>query len=146
MVRAVCAPSLAPLCKSLRCNVAQGARRIVHVHSSSKSDSLLSTHHTHYTLGLHTGYNSVLYLHAASLSGTANHNGQALVRELPVSVQNGAPQQQIQPNTDTQTQVEEYDTLLRKERSMWTLQQLSGVVVGRRGFLRPVSIATHSSS
>ena len=29
---------------------------------------------------------------------------------------------------------------------MWTLQQLSGVVVGRRGFLRPVSIATHSSS
>ncbi|KAF3843171.1 hypothetical protein F7725_002020 [Dissostichus mawsoni] len=46
-----------------------------------------------------------MYLHAASLSGTANHNGQALVRELPVSVQNGVPQQQIQPNTDTQTQV-----------------------------------------
>ena len=32
-------------------------------------------------------------------------------------------------------------------RSMWLLKQLSGVVVSRRcGFLRPVSIATHSSS
>lgn len=31
-------------------------------------------------------------------------------------------------------------------RSMWLLKQLSGVVVRRRGFLRPVSIATHSSS
>lgn len=29
----------------------------------------------------------VLCLHAASLSGTANHNGQALMRELPLSVQ-----------------------------------------------------------
>lgn len=64
-----------PLCEPPWCNVARGARGIVHVHSSSKSGGPLSTHYTHYTLGLHTGYNG----HVGEKRETGQHQ---ILREM----------------------------------------------------------------